>query len=270
MHRQRRRGLSWARLFRLNLVDKSVGSWLKLQVATKTISMAVKQTTYICQTCPYSISTGQVSKSQRATVSSRCRLTNKPASTPKMIPKMTSEQLWLLNILANQRLWLSGASRSCFHAQARLLSPGHEAGKSSLHGSGRRQDRWLWPREGGQITASVHRICLDSVVSCTRSPTSVNDVLSADWYLGSRVHHGRVVHIQTPVSGQLGDWRNLQDLFRARDSGQTRLAGIVSPRRRHELQVPAVFTDPVEQDHHERVSRSELRFRSLDKPNDSK
>ena len=107
MHRQRRRGLSWARLFRLNLVDKSVGSWLKLQVATKTISMAVKQTTYICQTCPYSISTGQVSKSQRATVSSRCRLTNKPASTPKMIPKMTSEQLWLLNILANQRLWLS-------------------------------------------------------------------------------------------------------------------------------------------------------------------
>ena len=171
---------------------------------------------------------------------------------------------------SNQRLWLSGASRSCFHAQARLLSPGHEAGKSSLHGSGRRQDRWLWPREGGQITASVHRICLDSVVSCTRSPTSVNDVLSADWYLGSRVHHGRVVHIQTPVSGQLGDWRNLQDLFRARDSGQTRLAGIVSPRRRHELQVPAVFTDPVEQDHHERVSRSELRFRSLDKPNDSK
>lgn len=58
-----------------------------------------------------------------------------------------------------------GAPGAGFHAQARLLPPGHEAGEPALHGPRTGQDRRLRPGQGDQVATSLHRLRFHQMVS---------------------------------------------------------------------------------------------------------
>jgi len=59
--------------------------------------------------------------------------------------------------------------------------------------------------------------------------------------VGRGLHHGRVVHLPAALPRQQRDRRDLQDLQRARHSGQTGLGRGIPAVAGHELQVPPVL-----------------------------